>query len=494
MLPEMMASTEVVVGTHVPDGLRVVAGVAAVAVVLILISVIARGERSWRGMGLIAVLLAHIPLAIAMFENDSLSTLHALGTICVGLWWSGLGRRLDRIAYVAAYVAGADVLWRMTDARMPWEGAKYALVAFLGLGLFRFFNKWKDAAMPLFYFALLLPSAILTIDRLGPGAEAREEMSFNLAAPLALTVAVIFFAQVRFDHDQIRSIVWAITIPIVGIASIAAYHTATRTDLEFGLDSNIQTSGGFGPNQVSSALGLGALFAVFLVVRERHRDMRALAMVVSVWLLAQGVFTFSRGGVLNILLALGLLAIHYLFDPRRRARAIVLIGVLTISAFVIFPQLDQFSGNLLGRRFQDLGTTNRTDIASQDLDLFADNPVFGVGVGMSKFDRPQTTDILAVAHTEYSRLLAEHGIAGILAMIVLAGILLSNYIRSPDLDGRAWVAALAAWALVQMSHAGMRISLVSMIIGLTSLRWAPERELVPEAASRRVTFAAPQTA
>ena len=56
--------------------------------------------------------------------------------------------------------------------------------------------------------------------------------------------------------------------PIIGVASLAVFSLAT-TEAEFGSNSNFAGSGGYGPNQVSCMLALGAVLAVLLFLNEK---------------------------------------------------------------------------------------------------------------------------------------------------------------------------------------------------------------------------------
>src|SRR5215212_5421371 len=77
---------------------------------------------------LVVFLIAHIPLAFLLRQSAALATLHALATLGIGLLWACFDRRQERTVYVIAYITGAEVLWRMTDARVFWEFGKYAIV------------------------------------------------------------------------------------------------------------------------------------------------------------------------------------------------------------------------------------------------------------------------------------------------------------------------------------------------------------------------------
>src|SRR6186997_2370656 len=69
--------------------------------------------------------VSHIPLALLIYRSTMIATVHALTTFAVGLWWSMSGsRNVPRVVYTAAYIVGAEVLWRMTGATVFWEFGK----------------------------------------------------------------------------------------------------------------------------------------------------------------------------------------------------------------------------------------------------------------------------------------------------------------------------------------------------------------------------------
>ncbi|HEX3000674.1 MAG TPA: hypothetical protein VHR86_10640, partial [Armatimonadota bacterium] len=137
--------------------------------------------NTWR---LLLFLCAHAPLAVLMHLSSGVVTMHAGITLAVGFWWAFTERRLERIALAGAYITGAEVLWRMTGAHIPWEAGKYAVAAIFLIAILRF--RGRTSSLPLLYFALLLPSVPLTL--MNPDLsleEARQQLSFNLSGPFA---------------------------------------------------------------------------------------------------------------------------------------------------------------------------------------------------------------------------------------------------------------------------------------------------------------------
>lgn len=429
-----------------------------------------------------AVLFGHAVLGVLMTRYGAIATAHALVTLLVAVAVAALTPWTEHIAYAAAYVTGAELLWRISDAAVFHEVGKYAVILILGIGLLRLGGRQR-IVLPLAYLAVLLPSIVLTIDRLGL-AGTRQEVSFNLSGPAALAVSVLFFGRLQTTWATIRHLLWTLIAPIVGIAAAAAEGARTAGPITFANSSNFVTSAGFGPNQVSALLGLGALAGLVLAVQEEGLGRRILASVVALWLLAQGALTFSRGGVVNVAVALLIALAYSLREPRRLAAFVLpVVAVTLFSGFVVYPRLVDFTGGAIETRFTGVKLDERSSLLQTDLRIFADHPVLGVGPGVSKQSRRLADGRTISAHTEFTRLLAEHGLAGAIAVVLLLAMVIESYRRAPNRPERAWVLVLAGWSLSEMSHGAMRFAAVSFVFGLMACRIVPAGSSAGESAT-----------
>src|SRR5690242_812341 len=145
-----------------------------------------------------SALLIHVPLGILLFNAPSLARIHALVVLAIGLW-AAFRWRAEAVACVAAYVVGAEVLWRMASAPIPWEFGKYAITLILCVALVRLGRRLVWRPLPLMYFCALLPSALIVLaDRTVATRMSLMMMSFNLSGPLSLCVSVWFLSQCEF--------------------------------------------------------------------------------------------------------------------------------------------------------------------------------------------------------------------------------------------------------------------------------------------------------
>ncbi len=284
-------------------------------------------------------LAGHILLAPLVRLSVAVALLHVVVVLTFGLWWAVTGRRnLVKVAYVGAYLTGAEVLWRMTQVPLPWEFGKYATAAIFVLAMVRN-QRFKIPVMPYLYLALLLISVPLTI--MGAYSyETRGLISFYLSGPLALACCSWFFSSLKLSTGQLQRVFLGLIGPVTGVATLTLFARVTAANIEFTSESNKITSGGFAPNQVSAVLGLGAFLALMLVLSGKLRQ-RFLMFVVTLFLAAQSAMTFSRGG-LYMALGAGCTAFFLLSRDRESRIKIVLITVLVfvVATFLILPRLN----------------------------------------------------------------------------------------------------------------------------------------------------------
>lgn len=430
----------------------------------------------------LAFFALHIPLALSMSQYPELGLLHALATLAVGLWWTTFRGRPERVAYVGAYITGAEVLWRMTHTPIFWEFGKYALATvFLVSMIVR--RSLKAPVLPLLYFALLLVSVAFTSSSMN-FQTARKEISFNLSGPFALMVSAWFFSQLELSRQQILRLFWALIGPVVGVASIAILSTLTVGDLSFSTRSNFITSGGFGPNQVSAALGLGALMAyLFVVEKGTSFNLRVLMLGALIILAAQSVLTFSRTGFYVTVGSAVAGSLWLTSSNRGRITDIFVAALLfTIATYVVFPRLESLTHGVVTSRFESTKLTGRDRLAAAELKAWEENPIFGLGPGGAETHRhrilPRSGELLVASHTEYTRLLAEHGLLGLDALLLLLVMAIRNFRRANTTEGKVLVTSFLVWSLLFMAGSAMRIVAPSFLYGLSFATFLPDGRLL----------------
>ncbi len=431
------------------------------------------------------LLVLHAVLALACSASPLITTGHAAVTLLYGLWAGVYAARLERVAVFGAYVAGSEVLWRMTGAWLPWEFGKYAIVLVFLLALVR--TGKLNGPLPVFlFFILLLPSIVMPLANVTTDV-LTDQLSFNLSGPLALMVSLWFFSHLRLSYAQLHRMLLALICPVVSIAVLALWGIVTAKELIFVNDSNFVTSGGYGPNQVSAVLGLGALAALLWALDNRiARSLKLLLFGLMLYLMTQAALTFSRTG---LYLAGGGAALTIMFLFQERRLRLPLLGGLLLAAvvvgFILLPRLDQYTKGTLTKRFSDTTATGRGDIMREDWRIFSEYPIFGVGPGQAKYHLQGNYGSLGehqvASHNEFARLLAEHGMWGLTAIAVLLYLSLQHFKRARTTKGRALNASMTFWSFGFLFATAMRIVAPSLIFGLTAAFILPEQEAAHEA-------------
>lgn len=418
----------------------------------------------------------HVALGLAMHFAPSLATLHAVMCLAFGIVVAATGRATT-IAAAIGYVTGAEVLWRMNGASVFWEYGKYTVVAINLVALFRIKVR-LNKGLALGYLMLLLPSALLTLSMIGLD-RARQQISFNLSGPLALATCAIVFSNLKLTRDDLRRVMLATLGPISAIAAIAVFSTTTASaeELDFGgSSSNYVASGGFGPNQVSAVLGLALLFSLLIVLeRKMSWAQRIGAIGLATVFAIQSALTFSRAGL--FLAASGAVgaALYLVRDARTR----ITVGVLAVTLFaaanwIVIPKLDEFTNGKLVERYTSTTSSGRSNLAGDDVNIFLDHPLLGVGPGMAAPLR-EAQGHIGAAHTEYTRLLSEHGVLGIAAMAVLLTLAYRVFRMTRDLTSRAMVLALLVWCGMFLAVDAMRVVAPAFAFGMACAYAAASR-------------------
>lgn len=410
------------------------------------------------------------------------------------------GRRLY-IACLMTYLASFELLARMarTSPVIPYELSKYLLFVLLWLGIVQSSAKARAGWWMLF---LLLPA--LFIDMSGK-VTGYQPLVFNILGPVNTALAIIFFSRLSLRQHSFRSVLLLLLYPPVAVLAYTYFKMPDYDEIQFSLSANFATAGGFGSNQVSTVLGLGTfLVFVFWINRWFLTGYRPADLFLLFGFVFQGLLTFSRGGMIGVVLAVSaVLLVLWRASPYYRRKfqlpsvyKYLLPGILlSIGVFFI---VNRITGGLLGLRYQgetagtfggyrtktlNVVTSNRYDILLGDLALWAENPILGVGVGASRHIRETVSGV--VAHVEFSRLLAEHGLLGLIYFLLLLTVPLAAMRRTRDPALRGIQLALFILALFTTFHAAMRTYVTTLLTGISVLAvtTAPPRKKLQETPS-----------
>ena len=380
------------------------------------------------------------------------------------------------ILMACAYIVGGEVFLRMTGAFLFNEIGKYSVMLFCIIGMYK--HGIKGASSIYFIFILLLlPSVYITYENLPYDADFRKTILFNLSGPLSLGTAAIYCMNRKVSFEDILKILNAMVYPIIAISFYIFLRAPSTTEAVTSTDSNFAVSGGFGPNQVATILGLG-MFVLFVRLLIPYKD--KLLKLVMLGILAMFAFralvTMSRGGVLTAIIMMMIFSILFLlYAPvKMKLKGIGKLGFLVGGAFVLWSVTAVMTSGMLINRYQNKdatgkekdATTGRGDILAEEIKLFLEEPIYGVGPGMGKFIRFERTGILIPSHNEFSRMFSEHGSFGIAGLLILILVPSFKFLLKPS---NLLIIPFALFWLLTVNHSAMRVAAPGMVYALCLL-------------------------
>lgn len=429
-------------------------------------------------------LILHFGIAFAIYLQESFSALYFFGVFGYFLFITIQNENRNNEALMAAaYMAGAEVYWRMTGALIFYETGKYSVILFLVIGLF--FKGSSSKTTPFWtYLLILLPGILVASWTISYEAEFRKLIAFNLSGPVCLGVAAVYCYYKKIKESDYQRVLLMLLLPLLSQMVYLYLYTPSLHQGIISLSGNYAATGGYGPNQISTVFGLGAFLLVTRVFTIRDRAVNFIDLVLLGLMSYRALVTFSRGGVLTgVICIICFIAFYYYKQNRIKQRMIRFkIILLSISFLAIWIFSSAATYGLLGNRYtnrnaagvlKDDITTGRVEIVVTELQGFYHNPIVGIGVGKGREYREETLGFGINSHNEISRLLSEHGLLGIFAILILIFVPILFWTKFKN--NYYFLAFVAFWFLT-INHSAMRIALPAFVYGLALLYIVDEKK------------------
>lgn len=437
----------------------------------------AASTKPLRKINYLQLLGLHVGIAFIVYLFRPSSMIFLLGSFGVFLAYIlAKGNKNNEVLYAAAYFTGAEVFFRMTGGVLFYETGKYAVIAFLLLGMFFRGTSLKSIPFWAYLFALV-PGIVFSAMNLNYGTNFRTAIIFNLSGPFCLGIAAIYMYFRKVSKDQLQRIFLVMLLPIVTTMVYLFLYTPNIRDALNGTESNFQTSGGFGPNQVATILGLGMFILITRLFTIKDRFTNLVDLVLLFFMSYRAIVTFSRGGVITAgICAFFFLAfLYYTSNNRGKARLIPRLAIIVVGLIFTWLFTSVQTTGLIDKRYtnrdaagrlkQDI-TTGRSELISSELEAFYNEPLTGIGIGKIKEYRYEQTGTSAATHNEVSRLLSEHGLLGLAALFLLFFTPLFYWFRQRH---NPYLIALFIFWFLTINHSSMRLAAPAFIYGLSLL-------------------------
>ncbi len=347
--------------------------------------------------------------------------------------------KINNLTYLLVYLAPFEMVCRManTSPIIPFELGKYLTFFLLIIGI----QIQKNyPSLGIVILLLLVPGILMGWN----GSTDYRLIIFNVMGLINLALGIIFFSGRTREIRTINIdyVVRLLLYPLITAMIFVFLKTPNYDEIDFQLNANVETSGGFGSNQVSTAFGLGMLMIFYLWIKGI--SFTGISKLLDIGIVGlfffQGLLTFSRGGIIGGLFGILLLLISIIKQKRsniiiNRVSKLFLLGfplilILAISANeitsgrLLMRYQGETAGTLAGAKEKSVNTltSGRFEIFLGDIEIFKENLVLGVGVNQSRYIRKYSTNV--VAHVELSRLLSEHGLLGLIIFCIFLYYLL----------------------------------------------------------------------
>ena len=431
----------------------------------------------------------HAVLGILIYFNESIAKIYFLTAIFYFIYrivTVANNNRTYEVLKACAYFVGAEVFFRTTKGSISYEAGKYVVIFFVSIGMF--YRGISGKGYPYFvYLIFLVPSIFVASTTLSFDANFRTNIAFVLSGPVCLGLAALFCYDKRVTQRQLSQILMFMLLPIIAHTAYVYFYTPNLRDVLNSTASNRAASGGWGANQVSAALGLGMfLTAIRLFTKSPNLGLKILNTTLFGLITFRAITTLSRGGVIAALMAI-LIFLFYFYrqsKTKKRNEVIAIFGLFFISLVMTWMvSINQTDGIVtlryenkdhLGREKQSL-TTGRGELFAGELEGFIENPFFGIGSSRAKDQRIEDEGQGVTSHSEFSRTLAEHGIFGVMILLIL--IFKPLDMRTRNKGNYYFYAFLAFWFLT-INHMSMRIAMPALIYALALLNVTNEKRIV----------------
>ena len=426
----------------------------------------------------LSLIIIHLVFGVIFFIFPETAKLLTLVVVVLSLLTIIKSKNKDlSILYASAYVVGAELLLRMLEASFFNEFGKYTITGLALIGIY--FNGIKPKAILFIIFIILLvPGIFLGIQNLSHTTEIRKAILFNISGPISLAIFSLYAYGKTITLSHIKNILFLLMLPLVSVLVLIILRVPSVREVITGTASNFETSGGFGPNQVATMLGLSMFCCIVLfMLNELSKKMAILMLVLATIFAFRGLVTFSRGGMITgiIMVLIFVVQLYFKLNATGKTKIILISSIFALFAFSVWSFTSIKTDGLIVNRYANQDAMGRIKldnlggreiIFKTEINMFLESPFSGMGVGVNKQYREQTTGIVAASHNEFTRLMAEHGIIGLLALLIL---LVMPFINKFENHQNIFLWSFFTFWLLTVNHSAMRLAAPSFIYALSLL-------------------------
>jgi putative inorganic carbon (hco3(-)) transporter len=293
----------------------------------------------------------------------------------------------------------------------------------------------KGWVVPIVLFGLLLLTGLASLIYSPVPDRVFAKLLDNAKDTLIALVIVILLQ----TSQVYRRSIWVLILSGIFLCTLSVFQYVTGTyDNDYGgfsLSLSHQIIGDYDNFRATGPIGDPNFYAQLVVVivpltlerflHEKHTGMRLLALWGFLMSVMTVIITYSRGGLLSMVVAL--LIFFWFYPPKRSHVPFIIMGV--VAFFLVLPPsyldrlftLTDYFGVPSSSRVEELSLQGRLSENLAALEMVKENPLFGVGLNSFSFLFPYYSKGLGLAlvatereaHNLYLETLAETGIVGL---------------------------------------------------------------------------------
>jgi hypothetical protein len=318
------------------------------------------------------------------------------------------------------------------DPLIPWEIGKYLILLFV---VYLMYTQKIRASL------LVALSVFLILSMLIKGVTWKG-FFFNATLFLGLLLTQNSFKDIKYTVVELLRLSQTLLLPLFVFlgASINQIQDFQNRQYELGSSSILDK---IPSNQVATYMGVAFFLSVIPFFFINGYRKKWFSYVAPGSFLLVGLLSFSRGGMITALIGLLVIFLGNIVSGKLNYLFYVLLFLIISIPITLF--INEATGSNLLLRYQgetegtlvgskektlDTYTTGRVSIFIGDWETFKNNWLFGVEIGESRHYRKKTE--LQQSHLELSRVLSEHGLAGVIAFFIVMLNGFNRFKRSSD--------------------------------------------------------------
>jgi len=278
---------------------------------------------------------------------------------------------------------------------------------FRGLGDWRF-GRGTAVALALVGFLLWAVCSTVLSDR--------PDVGWGFVQAIFKIVVPFFVGMTLIDTPgKLRALLWTL--------ALSQGYVAFELNLTYYAGYNRLWAEGFGGmdnNFVAVAMVAGTGLAFFLGLGERRLWLKGLAFVAAGLMAHAVMFSFSRGGMLALMIT-GF--VSFLFVARKPSHVAIVLRMLLLAFRLAGPEVCQrFSSTFVDAEERDRSASSRLDFWGACWDVMQKEPLFGVGPDQWLLIAPAYGFGRTYAHSLWMQTGAEMGFPGLGLLLAFYGL------------------------------------------------------------------------